>query len=174
MKKRKVTQIVRGRNTVDGAGVHLRRILGEQTVHDFDPFLMLDGFDSTNPQDYIKGFPWHPHRGIETVTYLVSGTMKHEDKLTRELGRTYGFDMTFHKARHNFGTHITLSLGVPIETVSRMMGHKSISTTQIYAKVTDRKVDEDMKRLKEQTKGRKINLYEEDEPETADIITVNG
>ena len=79
-----------------------------------------------------------------------------------------------HKARHNFGTHITLSLGVPIETVSRMMGHKSISTTQIYAKVTDRKVDEDMKRLKEQTKGRKINLYEEDEPETADIITVNG
>ncbi|NAI89934.1 tyrosine-type recombinase/integrase, partial [Escherichia coli] len=95
-------------------------------------------------------------------------------KRTRELGRTYGFDMTFHKARHNFGTHITLSLGVPIETVSRMMGHKSISTTQIYAKVTDRKVDEDMKRLKEQTKGRKINLYEEDEPETADIITVNG
>ena len=76
-------------------------------------------------------------------------------KLTRELGRTYGFDMTFHKARHNFGTHITLSLGVPIETVSRMMGHKSISTTQIYAKVTDRKVDEDMKRMKEQTKGWK-------------------
>ena len=56
MKKRKVTQIVRGRNTVDGAGVHLRRILGEQTVHDFDPFLMLDGFDSTNPQDYINGY----------------------------------------------------------------------------------------------------------------------
>ena len=82
--------------------------------------------------------------------------------------------ISFHCGRHNFGTHITLSLGVPIETVSRMMGHKSISTTQIYAKVTDRKVDEDMKRLKEQTKGRKINLYEEDEPETADIITVNG
>lgn len=54
--KRKVTRIVRGRKTVDGAGVHLRRILGEQTVVDFDPFLMLDGFDSTNPQDYIKDF----------------------------------------------------------------------------------------------------------------------
>ena len=82
--------------------------------------------------------------------------------------------MSSHKARHNFGTHITLSLGVPIETVSRMMGHKSISTTQIYAKVTDRKVDEDMKRLKEQTKGRKINLYEEDEPETADIVILSA
>lgn len=81
MKKRKVTRIVRGRKTVDGAGVHLCRILGEQTVVDFDPFLMLDGFDSTNPQDYIKGFPWHPHRGIETITYLVSGTMEHEDSL---------------------------------------------------------------------------------------------
>ena len=94
--------------------------------------------------------------------------------LTKELGKAYGFDLTFHQARHNYGTHITLSLGVPIETVSRMMGHTSISTTQIYAQVTDTKVDEDMKRLKEQTKGRKINLYEEDEPETADIITVNG
>ena len=68
--------------------------------------------------------------------------------LTRELGKVYGFDLTFHQARHNFGTHITLSLGVPIETVSRMMGHTSISTTQIYAQVTDTKVDEDMKKLR--------------------------
>lgn len=98
------------------------------------------------------------------------------NRYLKKVAKQAGVDknITFHKARHNFGTHITLSLGVPIETVSRMMGHKSISTTQIYAKVTDRKVDEDMKRLKEQTKGRKINLYEEDEPETADIITVNG
>lgn len=81
MRQRKVTRIVRGRNAVDGAGVRLRRILGDRTIQDFDPFLMLDGFDSTNPQDYIKGFPWHPHRGIETVTYLVSGTMAHEDSL---------------------------------------------------------------------------------------------
>ena len=72
-------------------------------------------------------------------------------KLTHELGEKYGFYLTFHKARHNFGTHITLSMGVPIETVSRMMGHKSITTTQIYAHVTDRKVDEDMKRLRMQS-----------------------
>ncbi|GHT57701.1 hypothetical protein AGMMS50239_00590 [Bacteroidia bacterium] len=69
-----------------------------------------------------------------------------------------------HKARHNFGTHITLSQGVPIETVSRMMGHKNISTTQIYAKVTDKKVDEDMKRLKSRTasKANKVTLYEDE------------
>ena len=82
--------------------------------------------------------------------------------LTRELGEVYGFDLTFHKARHNFGTHITLSLGVPIETVSRMMGHTSISTTQIYAQVTDTKVDEDMKRLRANGLWDKTDLCEED------------
>jgi quercetin 2,3-dioxygenase len=66
---------------MDGAGVHLRRVLGLRTVKDFDPFLMLDGFDSTNPDDYIKGFPWHPHRGIETVTYLLNGNIEHGDSL---------------------------------------------------------------------------------------------
>ena len=83
-------------------------------------------------------------------------------RLTRELGEEYGFSLTFHKARHNFGTHMTLSLGVPLETVSKMMGHTNITTTQIYAQVTDKKVDEDMKRLKEVTAGQKINIYEED------------
>ena len=83
-------------------------------------------------------------------------------RLTRELGEEYCFYLTFHKARHNFGTHMTLSLGVPLETVSKMMGHTNITTTQIYAQVTDKKVDEDMKRLKEVTAGQKINIYEED------------
>ena len=83
-------------------------------------------------------------------------------RLTRELGEEYGFSLTFHKARHNFGTHKTLSLGVPLETVSKMMGHTNITTTQIYAQVTDKKVDEDMKRLKEVTAGQKININEED------------
>lgn len=81
MQKRKCTRIVRGQHAVDGAGVHLRRVLGLNTVKEFDPFLMLDGFDSTNPQDYIKGFPWHPHRGIETVTYLLQGEIEHGDSL---------------------------------------------------------------------------------------------
>ncbi len=81
MEKRKVTQIVRGQNAIDGAGVHLRRVLGLRTIKNFDPFLMLDGFDSVNPSDYIKGFPWHPHRGIETITYLIQGRIEHGDSL---------------------------------------------------------------------------------------------
>ena len=70
--------------------------------------------------------------------------------------------ITFHQARHNFGTHVTLSLGVPIETVSRMMGHMSISTTQLYAQVTDKKVDEDMKALKASGFSSTTELCEED------------
>jgi hypothetical protein len=81
MSARKCTQIIRGQHTIDGAGVRLRRVLGIRTIKDFDPFLMLDGFDSSNPQDYIKGFPWHPHRGIETVTYLLRGDIEHGDSL---------------------------------------------------------------------------------------------
>jgi len=81
MPRRKSIQIVREQHAVDGARVHLHRVLGLNTVEDFDPFLILDGFDSTNPQDYIKGFPWHPHRGIETVTYLLRGEIEHGDSL---------------------------------------------------------------------------------------------
>lgn len=81
MNRRQATQIVRGKNAIDGAGVHLRRVLGIRTIVDFDPFLMLDGFDSTNPDDYTKGFPWHPHRGIETITYLIHGEIDHSDSL---------------------------------------------------------------------------------------------
>jgi len=80
-KLRQVKKIVTGHATVDGAGVRLVRVLGKNDVRDFDPFLMLDAFDSTNPGDYIKGFPWHPHRGIETITYLLSGRIEHGDSL---------------------------------------------------------------------------------------------
>lgn len=81
MTLRKVSKSVRGMPAVDGAGVHLVRVLGPQTIRDFDPFLMLDSFDSTNPEDYIKGFPMHPHRGIETITYLIEGRIEHQDSL---------------------------------------------------------------------------------------------
>jgi quercetin 2,3-dioxygenase len=81
MARRTCTQIVRGQHAIDGAGVRLRRVLGLSTIKDFDPFLMLDGFDSLDPEDYIRGFPWHPHRGIETVTYLLKGEIEHGDSL---------------------------------------------------------------------------------------------
>jgi len=81
MNQRKATWIVRGQRAIDGAGVRLRRVLGAQTTRSFDPFLMLDGFDSVDPNDYIKGFPWHPHRGIETITYLIKGEVEHGDSL---------------------------------------------------------------------------------------------
>ncbi len=81
MAQRSVRKIVGGRTTYDGAGVKLVRVIGTRDVKDFDPFLMLDAFDSDNPDDYVKGFPWHPHRGIETVTYLIHGDVEHGDSL---------------------------------------------------------------------------------------------
>ena len=79
--KRNVEKLIRGRRTIDGAGVSLIRIFGYGDTKDMDPFLMLDAFDSSNSEDYIKGFPWHPHRGIETVTYLLDGVIEHGDSL---------------------------------------------------------------------------------------------
>ena len=81
MTTRTIARRYRGTPSVDGAGVQLIRTLGYNDVKEIDPFLMLDYFDSTNPADYIKGFPWHPHRGIETITYLLSGELEHGDSL---------------------------------------------------------------------------------------------
>lgn len=78
---RTVRKTVKGKKAVDGAGVHLVRVVGHSDTADFDPFLMLDAFDSENPDDYTAGFPWHPHRGIETITYLISGDIEHMDSL---------------------------------------------------------------------------------------------
>ncbi len=78
---RTIRKIVTGRQAVDGAGVKLVRVIGYHDTKEFDPFLMLDAFDSVDPNDYIKGFPWHPHRGIETITYLIQGDIEHGDSL---------------------------------------------------------------------------------------------
>ncbi len=79
--ERKVATQVKGFRTEDGAGVSLVRVLGAETAQAFDPILMLDSFDSTNPDDYTAGFPLHPHRGIETVSFVARGAMRHRDSL---------------------------------------------------------------------------------------------
>ena len=79
--ERTVKKKVKGFLTKDGAGVQLVRVLGHDTIQEFDPILMLDSFDSTNPSDYTVGFPMHPHRGIETITYIAKGNIIHKDSL---------------------------------------------------------------------------------------------
>jgi len=84
MTQRRVTRFWQAAEASDGAGVRLRRALGSRSGLRLDPFLMLDHFSSDDPEDYIAGFPAHPHRGFETVTYIVDGHMKHRDHLGNE------------------------------------------------------------------------------------------
>ncbi|NNL76611.1 MAG: pirin family protein [Desulfobacterales bacterium] len=78
---RKISKILKSKPTMEGAGVHLKRVFGFDEIPTFDPFLLLDDFRSDNPAHYVKGFPWHPHRGIETITYILSGDVEHGDSL---------------------------------------------------------------------------------------------
>ena len=81
MSLRPVKRLIRAKPTVEGAGVHLRRAFGFGNTKEFDPFLLLDDFRNDVPADYLAGFPWHPHRGIETITYVLSGTVEHGDSM---------------------------------------------------------------------------------------------
>ena len=81
MSLRPIKRVIKSKPTVEGAGVHLRRAFGFGNTSEFDPFLLLDDFRNDVPDDYLAGFPWHPHRGIETITYVLAGTVEHGDSL---------------------------------------------------------------------------------------------
>jgi quercetin 2,3-dioxygenase len=81
MSLRPIKRLATAKPTIEGAGVHLRRAFGFGNTSEFDPFLLLDDFRNDVPEDYLAGFPWHPHRGIETVTYVLAGSVEHGDSL---------------------------------------------------------------------------------------------
>jgi len=78
---RNIDKILQSMPTIEGAGVHLKRVFGYSEAPELDPFLLFDDFRSDKPERYIAGFPWHPHRGIETVTYMLEGTVEHGDSM---------------------------------------------------------------------------------------------
>jgi len=90
MSLRPVKQIIETTPTIEGAGVKLQRAFGFGKTKEFDPFLLLDDFRNDNPQDYLAGFPWHPHRGIETITYVLAGSVEHGDSLGNKGKMTAG------------------------------------------------------------------------------------
>ncbi len=81
MSIRPIKRLIKSKPTLEGAGVHLNRAFGFGHTKDFDPFLLLDDFRNERPEDYLAGFPWHPHRGIETITYVLAGTVEHGDSM---------------------------------------------------------------------------------------------
>ena len=83
-KKRTIKKVWKSTPTIEGAGVHLKRAFGNHQVPQLDPFLLLDDFHSDHPADYLAGFPWHPHRGIETITYVLHGKVEHGDSMGNE------------------------------------------------------------------------------------------
>jgi len=90
MSLRAVKQILETKPTIEGAGVKLQRAFGFGKTKEFDPFLLLDDFRNENPSDYLAGFPWHPHRGIETITYVLAGEVAHGDSLGNKGRMTAG------------------------------------------------------------------------------------
>src|SRR5204862_5581625 len=90
MSIRPIKRLSQAKPTLEGAGVHLRRAFGFGNTSEFDPFLLLDDFRNDVPDDYLAGFPWHPHRGIETITYVLAGSVEHADSLGNQGKMTAG------------------------------------------------------------------------------------
>jgi len=132
MSLRSVKQIFTTKPTVEGAGVKLQRAFGFGKTAEFDPFLLLDDFRSDNPADYVAGFPWHPHRGIETITYVLAGEVAHGDSLGNK-GRMTAGDVQWMTAGSGI-LHQEMPKG---DTQGRMHGFQLWANLPAALKMTD-------------------------------------
>src|SRR5262245_49340714 len=132
MSIRAVKRIVQSTPTLEGAGVRLRRAFGFGNTSDFDPFLLLDDFRNENPDDYLAGFPWHPHRGIETITYVLAGSVEHQDSLGNRVAMGAG-DVQWMTAGRGI-LHQEMPRG---DTVGRMHGFQLWANLPSSLKMTE-------------------------------------
>jgi redox-sensitive bicupin YhaK (pirin superfamily) len=132
MSLRPVKQVIQPKPTIEGAGVKLQRAFGFGKTKEFDPFLLLDDFRNDNPNDYIAGFPWHPHRGIETITYVLAGSVEHGDSLGNKGKMTAG-DVQWMTAGSGI-LHQEMPKG---DTAGRMHGFQLWANLPSSLKMTD-------------------------------------
>jgi quercetin 2,3-dioxygenase len=132
MSLRPVKRVIESKPTLEGAGVKLRRAFGFGQTKEFDPFLLLDDFRNDNPEDYLAGFPWHPHRGIETITYVLAGTVEHGDSLGNK-GKMGAGDVQWMTAGSGI-LHQEMPKG---DNVGRMHGFQLWANLPSHLKMTD-------------------------------------
>jgi quercetin 2,3-dioxygenase len=132
MSLRPVKRIIEPQPTIEGAGVRLQRAFGFGKTKDFDPFLLLDDFRNDNPEDYLAGFPWHPHRGIETITYVLAGSVEHGDSLGNK-GKMSAGDVQWMTAGSGI-LHQEMPKG---DTQGRMHGFQLWANLPAALKMTD-------------------------------------
>src|SRR5206468_9750487 len=132
MSLRPVKQVIQTQPTIEGAGVKLERAFGFGKTKEFDPFLLLDDFRNDNPKDYLAGFPWHPHRGIETITYVLAGSVEHGDSLGNK-GRMTAGDVQWMTAGSGI-LHQEMPKG---DTQGRMHGFQLWANLPASLKMTD-------------------------------------
>jgi quercetin 2,3-dioxygenase len=132
MSLRPIRQVMQPKATLEGAGVRLQRAFGFGKTKDVDPFLLFDDFRNDNPADYIAGFPWHPHRGIETITYVLAGTVEHGDSLGNQ-GRMSAGDVQWMTAGSGI-LHQEMPKG---DTQGRMHGFQLWANLPASLKMTD-------------------------------------
>lgn len=132
MSLRPVKEIIQTKPTIEGAGVKLQRAFGFGQTKNFDPFLLLDDFRNDRPEDYLAGFPWHPHRGIETITYVLAGSVEHGDSLGNKGKMTAG-DVQWMTAGSGI-LHQEMPKGDPL---GRMHGFQLWANLPASLKMTD-------------------------------------